>query len=180
MYSNDQLCEAYRAAMKSAADMMHASLGGFQRLQNCQLEATQQILSAQTEAVKELDAATSIHDLVEIGAQLGWLQYDKFMSCWGSLYAHFGINQMEFIRQAQTKSMEAIDEMGRMLDDVPAAPGTEQVVSALRLAVSTTRSSYEAGVRAIEEAEREAAARLGSTEQSERTESRGRKVRAAA
>jgi hypothetical protein len=56
--------------------------------------------------------------------------------------------------------MEAIDEVGRMLDSVPLAPGSEQVVTALRLAVNTTRSSYEAGVRVIEEAEREAAARL--------------------
>ena len=51
-------------------------------------------------------------------------------------------------------------------DDVPLTPGAEQVVSALRLAVNTTRSSYEAGVRVIEEAEREAVARFESAGES--------------
>jgi phasin family protein len=98
-----QFFEIYRAGLKSAADMMTATLESAQRLQQQQLETLQKALEDQTKSVRELSEVRSVDELMALQTRLSSTQLERTMDFWSRLWRTAGDNQMAIIGQAQSQ-----------------------------------------------------------------------------
>jgi hypothetical protein len=98
-----QLFEIYRAGLKSAADMMTATLESARRAQQQQLDALQSALDDQTKSVRELADVRSLDELMALQSRLAGTQLERTMDFWSRLWRAAGDNQLAIIGQAQTQ-----------------------------------------------------------------------------
>ena len=99
-----ELFDFYRAGLKSAADMMKASLETAERLQNQQLVAIRTAIDQQTKSVDELARATTLDELMALQTRLAGDQFERAMSYWGTLVELASENQRKAIGQFQQQA----------------------------------------------------------------------------
>ena len=150
--------ELFRSAFKSSVDLMNACLGGVERIQHYQTEALGEIRTAQSDMSKQIGAMRSLDELQSTQADLMRNQVARMTGYWSGLYATMCQNQMEMLKEAQVGMQELAEEFSQKLG--VAHPGSESVVSALKLAVGAAQSTYAATVRATEEIVRMSAAQV--------------------
>jgi phasin protein len=98
-----QFFEIYRAGLKSAADMMTATLESARRLQQQQLDALQSALDDQTKSVRELADVRTVDELMALQSRLAGTQLERTMDFWSRLWRAAGDNQLAMIGQAQSQ-----------------------------------------------------------------------------
>lgn len=148
--------ELFRSAFKSSFDLMDACLGGVERMQNYQAEALGEIRAAQSDMAKTIGGLRTLEEMQVTQAELARNQFARMTGYWSGLYATMCQNQVEMLKEAQASMQEIGDELSQKLEVAP--PGSESVVSALKLVVGAAQSTYAATVRATEEMVRISAA----------------------
>lgn len=98
-----QFFEIYRAGLKSAADVMTATLENARRLQQQQLDALQSALEDQTKSVRELAEVRTVDELMALQSRLAGTQLERTMDFWSRLWRAAGDNQLAMIGQAQSQ-----------------------------------------------------------------------------
>lgn len=99
-----ELFDFYRAGLKTAADMMKASLETAERLQNQQLVALRTAIDQQTKSVDELARATTLDELMALQTRLAGDQFERAISYWGGLVQIATENQRKAIGQLQAQT----------------------------------------------------------------------------
>ena len=108
-----EFLDLYRAGLKTAADMMKASLQNAERLQNQQLVAIRSALDQQSRAVSELGQARSMDELLSLQTRIAGSQFERAVGFWNELYqqqvqqAQSWINDMSGAAQSVTSNAAA-------------------------------------------------------------------------
>jgi hypothetical protein len=102
-----QFFEIYRAGLKSAADVMTATLDGARRMQQQQLDALQGAIEEQARSVRELAEVRSVDELMALQTRLAGSQLERTIDFWSRVWRAAGDNQLAIMGQAQS-------ELGRM------------------------------------------------------------------
>lgn len=92
-----QFFEMYRAGLKSAADIMTASLEGAQRLQQQQLDMLHSAIEEQTKSVREISQVRSVDELMALQTRLTGSQIERTMDFWNRMWRVAGDNQSAII-----------------------------------------------------------------------------------
>jgi phasin family protein len=80
-----EFLDLYRAGLKTAADLMKASLQSAERLQNQQLVAIRTALDQQAKTISELGQARSIDELLALQTKMAGAQWERTMGYWTEL-----------------------------------------------------------------------------------------------
>ena len=99
-----ELLDLYRAGLKTAADMMRASLESAERLQNQQLVAIRTAIDQQAKSADELSRAKSLDELMAFQTRLAGDQFERAMSYWGELVQLATENLRKAIGQLQEQT----------------------------------------------------------------------------
>lgn len=81
-----EFLDLYRAGLKTAADLMKASLQSAERLQNQQLVAIRSALDQQSKSISELGQARSIDELLALQTRMAGAQWERAMGYWTELW----------------------------------------------------------------------------------------------
>jgi phasin family protein len=99
-----ELFDLYRTGLKTAVDLMKASLESAERLQNQQLVVIRQAIDQQSKSVSELGRAKTVDELLSLQTRIAGAQFESAMSLWSELCQVAGENQ----RAALTLMQEQI------------------------------------------------------------------------
>jgi phasin family protein len=105
------LFDLYRAGLRTAAEMMKASLENAERLQNQQLVVIRSALDQQSRSLGELGQARNLDELMALQTRMAGAQMERAMGLWTSLWQMAGENQMAVIGQMQSQMAQARDMM---------------------------------------------------------------------
>jgi phasin family protein len=108
-----ELFDLYRAGLKTAADMMKASLENAERLQNQQLVAIRTAIDQQAKSVDELARAKTLDELMALQTRLAGDQFERAVSFWGGL--------VQIATENQRKAIGQLQEQTRWLSETTAA-----------------------------------------------------------
>ena len=105
-----EFLDLYRAGLKTAADLMKASLQSAERLQNQQLVAIRTALDQQSKSINELGQARTIDELLALQTKMAGAQWERAMGYWTELWQAQiaqGRDWMSEATQAATASTQA-------------------------------------------------------------------------
>ena len=114
--------DLYRAGLKSAADLMKASLESAERLQNQQLVAIRTAIVEQTKTTSELASARTMDELLSAQSKILGAQLERAMGYWTQLYQVAGENQAAAIGQIQAQ----MTRMGETLAQAIQQPAKQE------------------------------------------------------
>ena len=80
-----EFLDFYRAGLKTAADLMKASLQSAEKLQNQQLVAIRTALDQQSKSINELGQAKSIDEVLALQTKMAGAQWERAMGFWSEL-----------------------------------------------------------------------------------------------
>lgn len=80
-----EFLDLYRAGLKTAADLMKASLQSAEKLQNHQLDAIRTALEQQSKSISELGQAKSIDEVLALQTKMAGAQWERAMGYWSEL-----------------------------------------------------------------------------------------------
>jgi phasin family protein len=103
MQMQPQFFEIYRAGLKSAADMMSASMQSVQRLQQQQLDVLQGAIDDQMKSVRELSDVKTIDELMALQTRFTGAQFERTVDFWSRMWRVAGDSQVAIIGQAQAQ-----------------------------------------------------------------------------
>lgn len=103
MHMQPQFFELYRAGLKSAADMMSASLQSAQRMQQQQMDVLQGAIDDQVKSVRELSEVKSIDELMALQTRLTGAQFERTVDFWSRMWRAAGDSQVAIISQTQAQ-----------------------------------------------------------------------------
>ncbi len=152
MQSNTMIPDFYFSAFRSMVDVMNVYLGGLGRLQAYQIDAMQNLRADPSEVSRQLESSGSPDDIRSAQTEFAREQMERIAKYWGGLYSTAYQNQIEVMKEAQSKALQLTSDMRQRLDAAP--QGAEPMMSALRIAVDAAQSTYAAGMKATEEVER--------------------------
>lgn len=101
--------DLYRAGLKSAADLMKATLESAERLQQKQLSAIRGALEQQVKNVEALGNAKSVEELMALQQRMAGAQFERAMDYWGELCQAAGRDQTAAIQRVQQQMAQARD-----------------------------------------------------------------------
>jgi phasin family protein len=99
--------DLYRASLKSAADILKASLESAERLQNQNLVAIRTAIVEQSKSLSELGEAKTLDELMALQARIAGEQFQRTMGYWTNLCQTAGQNQLAVIGQMQAQAANA-------------------------------------------------------------------------
>jgi phasin family protein len=102
-----EMFDLYRASLKSAADMLKASLESAERLQNQNLVAIRTAIVEQSKSLSELGEAKTLDELMALQARIAGEQFQRTMGYWTNLCQTAGQNQLAVIGQMQAQAANA-------------------------------------------------------------------------
>ena len=112
-----ELFDLYRAGLRTAGDMMKASLESAERLQHQQLAAIRTAIDQQAKSVDELTRARTLDELMAFQTRLAGDQFERAMTYWGGL--------VQIATENQRKAMGQLQEQARWLSNGSATGGGE-------------------------------------------------------
>ena len=80
-----EFLDRYRAGLKTAADLMKASLQSAEKLQNQQLVAIRTALDQQSKSINELGQARTIDELLALQTKMAGAQWERAVGYWSDL-----------------------------------------------------------------------------------------------
>lgn len=146
LQNNDQMLGMWRANAKSANAIANTLLSGAEHMLERQAEVSREILAEYADAAKQIESAVDLHGLLSIQSRLARVQMEKATRWWAESYVQAGVSQKDLLRASQALVLDFTETLSRTLDGMPPAPGTEPVMTAMKLVVDATRSSYAATV----------------------------------
>ena len=108
-----EFLDLYRAGLKTAADVMKASLQNAEKLQNQQLVAIRSALDQQARAIDDLGQARSMDELLSLQTRIAGAQFQRAVGFWSELYqqqvqqAQSWMNDINSTAQSATSSAAA-------------------------------------------------------------------------
>lgn len=81
-----EFLDLYRAGLKTAADMMKASLQNAERLQNQQLVAIRTALDQQSRSINDLSSARNLDELLSLQTRMAGQQFERAVGFWSEMY----------------------------------------------------------------------------------------------
>jgi phasin family protein len=81
-----EFIDLYRTGLKTAADLMKASLQNVEKLQNQQLVAIRTALDQQSKASSELGQAKTIDELLALQTRMAGAQWERALGYWSEVY----------------------------------------------------------------------------------------------
>jgi hypothetical protein len=105
------LFDIYRAGLKTAADLVKASLESAERLQNQQLVAIRSVIDQQSKSAAELSRAKTLDELWSVQTRIVGQQFESAVSLWSDLCQAAGENQRVAIGRMQDQLAQARDWM---------------------------------------------------------------------
>jgi phasin family protein len=81
-----EFLDLYRVGLKTAADLMKASLQSAEKLQNQQLVAIRTALDQQTKSINELGQARTTDELLALQTKMAGAQWERAMGYWTEMY----------------------------------------------------------------------------------------------
>jgi hypothetical protein len=107
-----EFLDLYRAGLKTAADLMKASLQSAERLQNQQLVAIRTALDQQSKSISELGQARTIDELLALQTKMAGAQWERAMGYWTELWqAQLAQGRDWMSEAAQAASANAATQM---------------------------------------------------------------------
>jgi phasin family protein len=103
-----EMFDLYRASLKSAADILKASLESAERLQNQNLVAIRTAIVEQSKSLSDLGQAKTLDELMAVQAKIAGEQFQRTMGYWSNLCQTAGQNQMAVIGQLQAQVADAL------------------------------------------------------------------------
>ena len=116
-----ELFDLYRAGLKTAADLMKASLESAERLQNQQLVAIRSALDQNSKSAADLSGAKSIDELLALQTRIAGAQIERVISYLGDL--------VQITTENQRKAISTVQEQARWLSDASTAGVREAKVA---------------------------------------------------
>jgi phasin family protein len=104
-----EFLDLYKAGLKSAVEVMKASLENAERLQQQQLSAIRHALEQHAKSVDELGNARSLEDLVALQQKMAGAQLERVVGYWSNVCQAAGRNQTEALGQVQQQMAQARD-----------------------------------------------------------------------
>lgn len=147
LQSNMIIPDFYFSAFRSMVDVLNVYLGGLGRLQAYQIDAMQRLRAEPAEMSRQMDPNASTGQ-----REFARDQMERMAKYWGGFYSTAYQNQIEVMKEAQSKALQLTSDMRQRLDQAP--QGAEPMMSAMRLVFDAAQSTCEAGIRATEEVER--------------------------
>jgi phasin family protein len=80
-----EFLDLYRAGLKTAADVMKASLQSAEKLQNQQLVAIRTALDQQSKAINELSQARTLDEMLALQTKMAGAQVERAVGFWSEL-----------------------------------------------------------------------------------------------
>ena len=105
------LFDIYRAGLKTAADLVKASLESAERLQNQQLVAIRSVIDQQSKSATELSRAKTLDELLSVQTRIVGQQFESAVTLWSDLCQAAGENQRVAIGRMQEQLAQARDWM---------------------------------------------------------------------
>lgn len=178
MQFNEHVPDLCRTTLKSGLDLMKVWLGGIERLQTYQTRALEDVRASHGEVADQLGSARTLQELQATHAELALSQIARLGSYWNGLYEAGCQSQVELLKEAQAKAREVADQIDQKLE--AATPGSVPVLSALKLVMGATHSTYAATVRTTEEMVRIGAAQLDAANANAACQGNGKAMKRAA
>lgn len=144
LQNNDQMLGMWRAHARSANAVANALLSGAERMLERQAEISRELLAEYADAAKRIETAVDVHGLLSIQSRLARTHVEKATGWLADSAAEAGASQKELLRASQAFVLDFSETLSRALDGMARAPGTEPVMSAMKLVADATRSSYAA------------------------------------
>src|SRR2546423_45122 len=95
------LLEIYRAGMRTASDIMKASLENVQRMQNQQIEAVRGALEDNMRSARELSEVRSLDEMMALQTRATGAQMERVADLWSRLWKSASEGQVAIIGQVQ-------------------------------------------------------------------------------
>jgi phasin family protein len=102
-----QFLDLYRAGLRSAADLMKASLEHTERLQQQQLQIVRSALEENTRSSSQLADAKNLDDFFSLNSRLTGGQLERMTEFWSSVWRAAGETQKLMIDQMQAQVGQA-------------------------------------------------------------------------
>jgi len=118
-----QFFDLYRAGIKTASDVMKASLESVERIQNQQLQLIRSALEETAKSTSQLSEVKTVDELVALQARLTGSQAQRVMDYWSGVWRAAGDNQMAAARLAASQ-VQAVS--GSMRETVNSAANQEK------------------------------------------------------
>jgi phasin family protein len=118
-----QFFDLYRAGVKTASDVMKASLESVERIQNQQLQLIRSALEETAKSTSQLSEVKTVDELVALQARLTGSQAQRVMDYWSGVWRAAGDNQMAAARLAASQ-VQAVS--GSMRETVNSAANQEK------------------------------------------------------
>jgi phasin family protein len=97
-----QFLDFYRTGLRTASDMMKASLESAERMQQQQFQAVRTALEENVKSVNQLADARSLEELVSVQTRMAGAQMETMMNLWSGMWRLAGDSQ-GMLRQAVEK-----------------------------------------------------------------------------
>jgi phasin family protein len=102
-----QFLDLYRAGLRSAADLMKASLEHTERLQQQQIQIVRSALEENTRSSSQIADAKNLDDFFTVNSRLTGGQLERMTEFWSSVWRAAGETQKLMIDQMQTQIGQA-------------------------------------------------------------------------
>ena len=98
-----QMFDLYRAGVRTASDVMKASLESVERIQNQQLQLIRAAREENAKSAGQLTDVKTVDELVALQARLTGSQVQRVMDYWSGVWRAAGDNQMAAARLAASQ-----------------------------------------------------------------------------
>jgi phasin family protein len=103
--------ELYRAGMRTASDIMKASLENVQKLHSQQIEAVRGALDENTRSARELSEVKTLDELLALQTRMAGSQLERAADFWGRIWRAAGDSQVAIMGQVQSQVGELSDRV---------------------------------------------------------------------
>jgi hypothetical protein len=107
-----QFLDFYRTGLRTASDMMKASLDSAERMQQQQFQAVRNALEENAKSVNQLAEARSLEEMVSVQTRMAGAQMETMMNLWTGMWRMAGENQ-GMLRQAAQKTPQQFEQAAR-------------------------------------------------------------------
>jgi hypothetical protein len=108
-----EFVDLYRAGLKTAADLMKASLQNAEKLQNQQLVVIRNALDQQAKAIGELSQAKTIDEVLAVQTRMAGAQWERAVGFWSELWQTQLSQGRDWINETSQAASTSVRQVSR-------------------------------------------------------------------
>src|SRR5687768_16773546 len=108
-----EFVDLYRAGLKTAADLMKASLQNAEKLQNQQLVVIRNALDQQAKAIGELSQAKTIDEVLAVQTRMAGAQWERAVGFWSELWQTQLSQSRDWINETSQAASTSVRQVSR-------------------------------------------------------------------